>query len=107
MPITSLVNEGSSHPLEIEFLDEDGAAYAPVSASYKVLCMTTKTTVRPAEAIASPQSAIEIELTADDNTLQNPAENDRECRRVIVAAVNAEGRPYNDSIDYYVQKLEN
>lgn len=107
MPTTSLVNEGSSHPLVLEFLDENGDAYTPASAYYEILCTTTSTTVREVEAIPSPQAVMEIELTVSDNTLQNPVSNKREGRRVIVVGVNAEGKPHAEPLDYYVRRLKN
>jgi hypothetical protein len=101
------VYEGSSHPLGLEFLDEDGGAYTPASAAYEVLCMTTGTTVREAEAIPSPQAIMEIELTPSDNTLQDPDNNKRECRRVNVVGVNSQGKPHNQPFDYYIFRIKN
>lgn len=99
------VNELSSHPLTLEFYDEFGVPMVPATASYEVLCMTTKTTVRSAEAIPSPQAVMDVELTEIDNTLQDPVNNQREQRRVIVTSTNIPGKPHVEAFDYWVRKV--
>lgn len=105
MTCSAVINEGSSHTLNIAFFDQDGVAMTPSSASYEVLCLTTETVVRASTALAPLASSVDLLLDATDNALQDSVTNDTEKRRVVVTSANADSEPYVDAYDYFLKRV--
>ena len=105
MECRTVINQGSQHTLNVAFFDEDGLAIIPQTATYEVWCMTNEIQIRAATAISPLTASVDITLAASDNTLQDPQENEREKRRVIVRSTNSNGDPYVDAYDYQIKRL--
>lgn len=61
------VNERSAFPLRVSFLDEDGVAVVPTSASYRIDDQKNRTNILPLTSLGSLSSAMDIWITSDQN----------------------------------------
>ena len=100
------VNEGSSAWLTVLFKDKSGALAAPTSVVYRVDCVTTRTSVRPATPITSGLAgSMEITLAPEDTAIRNAA-NPTEIKRVtVVAQYGGPTDQVTDEVDYAVKNL--
>lgn len=105
MTCVTIVNEGSVKQLNVVFTDEAGNPFTPATLQCEVICVTTGTIVRAAAAVANPAADMDIELTQADNTLVDRVTNDRELRRVVLTATDAQAKPYVDLFEYYVRRV--
>ena len=98
----SVVNEGSTAYLTVDFLDKVDAAAAPTSISYRIDDAQSGAEVRADSAVAAA-SQIEIELTVADNTLLGAG--DVETRVVTVTATYGADDEVSDNYFYDVKNL--
>lgn len=88
--------------LDVDLKSRQGQPEAPVSASYRVDCMTTGRPVRAATAIA-PSARLAIVLTAEDNSVAEGA-HPFEVHRVTVTATYGPSDLLVEEFDYKVQR---
>jgi len=99
---TSTIAEGTTLWITAEFFDRDSLAATPTTVTYKVLCLTTGTTINASGSV-SAASSVEIEITSAENTMLGTGAKEK--RRVIVPAAYGSGDQHVETIDYYVRAL--
>lgn len=80
----STINERTSARLAIDWFDADGEPAIPTAVSYRIDCLTTGEAVRASTSV-TPAATTVIQLTSDDNAMQDAA-NATERRAVTVTA---------------------
>lgn len=98
------IKEGSTGYLTVEFKNKDGDLEAPVSATYRIDCLTNGSEVRTDTAISPIASSVEITLTPDDTAIIS-ASNNLEKRLVTVKAIYGADDGLNDNYRYDVINL--
>lgn len=101
------VNERSAFPLRVSFLDEDGTAVVPTSASYRIDDQKNRTNVLPLTALSSLSSAMDIWITSDQNFIIR-SRNIYEIRTVTVSYVYESDNgptPVNSKYEYKLINL--
>lgn len=98
------INEGSTGYLTVTFLDKNGLAAAPVSATYRIHDVLSGTEIRAETAITPIAAQVEITLTPADNTLVNEV-NSSEPRRVTAVAVYGQADGVKADFVYEVKNL--
>jgi hypothetical protein len=98
-----VVNEDSTAYLTVTFLDKDGTAAVPSSASYRIDCLTNASEVKD-DTVLTPASSIEITLSAADNAIITQT-NAIERRLVTVFATYGASDGVKDEYEYNVQNM--
>lgn len=80
------VNSESSAWVTATYRDRQGVPGIPVSATYRIDCLTTKRPVRGLTALPTGQAVSDIQLTAQDTAIISKT-NPSEIKRVTVVAV--------------------
>lgn len=97
------VNEESTAYLTVTFLDKDGNAAAPSSATYRIDCLTSGKAIRGVTALGAG-SSVEVTLTPTDNAIQQVS-SAKETRRVTIEALYGASDGINEEYDYEVVNL--
>lgn len=63
------VNERTSTVIAVAFLDEDGAAVVPSSATYRIDRPERRTNIQPATTIGALNSTISLLITSEQNNI--------------------------------------
>lgn len=100
------VNERSAFPLRVSFLDEDGVAVVPTSASYRIDDQKNRTNILPLTALGSLSSAMDIWITSDQNYIIRPR-SVYEIRTVTVSYVYESDNGPTPATSQYKYKLVN
>ena len=98
------INEDSTGYLTVTFLDKNGVAAAPVSATYRIHDVLSGTEIRAETAINPVAAQVELTLTPADNTLVSEA-NSTEPRRVTVVGVYGHADGVKADFVYEVKNL--
>jgi len=98
------VNDGSTCWLTITFLDQDGVAASPSSATYRIDDPDTGVEIVDDTAITPISSEVELEISPESNTVRSES-NVRERRRVTVKATFGSGDKFNKTYTYNVVNL--
>ena len=61
------VNERSAFPLQVSFLDEDGVAVVPTSATYRIDDEQRRTSILPETSFPSLASSLDLWITGEQN----------------------------------------
>ncbi len=86
-----------------KFLD-DGAASTPVSARYRIECLTTQKTVRDWTEI-TPAQEVTITVTSSDNAIQHS--RNKEERKLIVIQSNYDtDTQKSETLEWSVRNLQ-
>lgn len=94
--------------LKLTFKDKDGkpVSVPPSSVSYRIDCLTTRSSILPFTPLQPPTGAnLEIKITADQNSVLNRS-NTSETKRVTVSAVFANGDRITSEHDHKVERVE-
>lgn len=65
-------NERATYIVRVSFFDEDGVAVAPDSATVRIDDEKRRKVIRATEAIPSPSTFEDIEVTSDENYIIRP-----------------------------------
>jgi hypothetical protein len=79
-----VVNERSTYILTVSFLDEDGAAVVPASASYRIDDVGSDAGIRDDTEISPLAAEVDLVLTAGDTSILDET-HPYETRRVTVS----------------------
>lgn len=79
-------NERTAFPLRVSFLDEDGVAVIPASATYRIDDERSRTNIQPVTAFPSLSSVVDLWITSDQNFIVRPR-REYEVRTVTVSYV--------------------
>lgn len=80
------VNERTAFPLRVSFLDEDGVAVVPTSATYRIDDEKSKTNIQPSTSFPSLAESVDLWITSDQNYIIRPRK-EYEVRTVTVSYV--------------------
>lgn len=98
------VNEDTSSRLVINLWDNENIPAPPLSAKYRVDCLTTGRQVRDWVDIDEPTAILTLGLTPEDNCIFNGA-NQKERRAVQVVAVYDDDDEFHGQFKYDVLNL--
>lgn len=66
------VNERTSFPLAVAFLDENSDPVSPTSATYRIDDEASKTAILPVTAFPSLSTTVDLWITSDQNFIVKP-----------------------------------
>lgn len=98
------VNERGTLYVTVKFYDLDDALFTPVTAAYRVDCLTSGHEVRAWTDLV-PATSVTITLTNDDNRIIDSAHS-REIRQLVVRYVDEAGNEQKSQAQYRVDNLQ-
>lgn len=103
MPI--YVNEASAMTVRARFFNSQNTLATPNSARYRILDLSNNRVVRDWTSL-TPAAAVDIEITAADNDLQESHSTRKFERRVVTVQANAgEDSQRSEEIEYWIRNL--
>lgn len=66
------VNERTSFPIRVSFLDEDSVAVIPTAATYRIDDEANRTNIQPSTSFPSLASSVDLWITSDQNFIIRP-----------------------------------
>jgi hypothetical protein len=97
-------NEGQSFTATFKFFDSAYVASSPLTLRYRIDDLTNRIMIRD-WTVVSPSQTVDIEVTPDDNEIQNSG-NARERKQMVVQTNYETDTQSVQSIDWFIENLQ-
>ena len=98
------IPEETTSYITVTFLDKDGAAAAPASATWEAIDVDTGTVMKTSTAITPIAASVEITIPPAVNVIVDESKR-LEMRRIIVKASYGASDKVNDQYDYLIKNV--